>query len=124
MQFPAAAPTTTPEAFFPEEGKLSADDEKNFPSNAEIKNICTMIRQEVVKRGSDDELRLELSERFPFFARLLPHLFKAAMNKNFPLDMLDYMLSKSKDLRPDGLGVVDADTDVYTKLQQIYSNKK
>ena len=95
---------------------LCEEDKLKFPKNNEIKQIVQRIRQQTIK-GCDSEI---LKKEHPDFARLLPHLFNAATNVNFSLDLLDYFLEKSASLKSDGAGIVDADTLVYGKLRQVY----
>jgi len=93
-----------------------------LPSADEIKAMCRDVRAEALARTDCDpsELRAELASRFPVLEERMPRLFNAVLDASFPLGLLDFMLAKSDGLRPDGDGIVQADTDVYGKLREVY----
>jgi hypothetical protein len=99
--------------------ELSEEDKAVFPSNQEIMVIVKTIRERAVKGESTETV----AKDFPDFARLLPHLMMAAMSPPFPLDLLEFMLQKTEKLSDDGEGIVQADSDVYEKLQAVYGKK-
>lgn len=78
-----------------------------------IKKILTEIR------GSDENVEV-LQKNYIEFYDTYPKLFRAAIDKTFPLTFLDVMLKNLEKLNKNECTVDEADKSVYGILQKEY----
>lgn len=82
-----------------------------------IKEIVDEIRTlSMTGQGADNFFR----EKYPMFVELYPKLYKAALDPNFPLKYLDFMLQQVDLLKNNASTIEGADKIIYDHLNDAF----
>lgn len=85
-----------------------------------IKSIVEEIRASTDERKVKDQV---FRAKYPVFIEQLPKLYEAALNPDFPLTYLDFMLKQLDMLSTSKATLDSADKVVYDQLNEGFVNK-
>jgi len=85
-----------------------------------IKSIVEDIRASTDERTVKDKV---FRAKYPVFVEQLPKLYEAALNPDFPLTYLDFMLKQLEMLSENKSTLDSADKVVYDQLNEGFVNK-
>lgn len=97
---------------------------KQMPYQSDINmkspEIMSIIEEIRTAPGTETNKRTLFKKRYGDFAESFPKLFEAALNKEFPLTYLKFMLEEKDKLESKHMTVDEADKVVYDRLREHY----